>query len=176
MRGAFSTVSGVSTQEFDLEQAAAKIRRQLTAASEQLSERVAQFVRDSSETRLERLMRSPLRRVLLEAIFWQMPQHVEPNRARGMRSSIRWRISGRPDGGVDVYQLEIADEACRVEHNPAGPDAQLTITVDGAEFLRLATGNSNPMQAYFAGRVALSGDIMLAARLATLFRIPAAHD
>lgn len=166
----------MSAREFDPERAAARLRRQLTAASEQLSERVAQFVRDSSDTRLERLMRSPVRRVMLEAIFWQMPRHVDQDRARGTRSSIRWRITGRPDGGVDVYQLELADEACRVQRNPTGSDAQLTITVDGAEFLRLATGNSNPMQAYFAGRVALSGDIMLAARLATLFRIPAAQD
>lgn len=152
------------------------IRRQLTAASEQLSDGVTYFVRDSSQARLERLMRSPLRRVVLEAIFWQMPQRVDPDRAQRTRCSIRWRITGRPDGGVDVYQLELANDVCRVEHNPSGSDAQLTITVDGAEFLRLATGNSNPMQAYFAGRVALSGDIMLAARLATLFRMPGARD
>jgi alkyl sulfatase BDS1-like metallo-beta-lactamase superfamily hydrolase len=159
-----------------LDQATAKIRSHLATASEQLSEGVARFVRDSSEARLERLMRSPLRRVVLEAIFWQMPQRLDPDRARGKGSSIRWRITGRPDGGIDEYQLELADEACRVERNPQGSDAQLTITVDGAEFLRLATGNSNPMQAYFAGRIALSGDIMLAARLATLFRIPTAPE
>lgn len=148
------------------------IRRRLGVASEQLSEGVAHLVRDSSEPRLERLMRSPLRRPVLEAIFWQMPRSVDLDRARGTRSSIRWRITGRPDDGVDIYQLELADGAARVARDPSGPDAQLTITVDGAEFLRLATGNSNPMQAYFAGRISLSGDIMLAARLATLFRMP----
>lgn len=153
-----------------------EIRRRLGAASEQLTEGVAHLVRDSSETRLERLMRSPLRRPMLETIFWQMPRHVDPDRARGTRSSIRFCITGRPDDGVDVYQLEIADEAARVVRDPRGPDAQLTITVGAAEFLRLATGNSNPMQAYFAGRISLTGDIMLAARLATLFRMPTGRE
>jgi alkyl sulfatase BDS1-like metallo-beta-lactamase superfamily hydrolase len=165
----------VSALPFDAQRAVAKIRRRLAAASEQLSEGFAQFVRDSSEARLERLMRSPLRRVVLGAIFWQMPRHVDREQARGRRSSIRWRITGRPDAGVDVYQLELADESCAVVRDPKGSEPQLTITVDGAEFLRLATGNSNPMQAYFGGRIALSGDIMLAARLASLFRIPAAR-
>jgi putative sterol carrier protein len=38
--------------------------------------------------------------------------------------------------------------------------------------VRLATGTSDPVNAYFSGRVALAGDIMLAAKLRSLFRIP----
>jgi putative sterol carrier protein len=49
---------------------------------------------------------------------------------------------------------------------------KLTITVDGAEFLRLATGNSDPVKAYFTGRVSLAGDVMVAAKASGLFRIP----
>ncbi len=48
----------------------------------------------------------------------------------------------------------------------------MTITADAAEFVRLATGNSDPMNAYFKGRIKLAGDIMLAARLQALFRVP----
>lgn len=165
----------MSADEFDPERAAARVRRQLASASEQVSGSIVQLVRDSSDARLERLMRSPLRRVALGAIFWQMPRQVDTDRARGTRSSIRWQITGRPDGGVDIYQLELADGTSRVARNPGPTEPQLTITVDGVEFLRLATGNSNGMQAYFAGRLGLSGDIMLAARLATLFRIPTAR-
>jgi putative sterol carrier protein len=44
--------------------------------------------------------------------------------------------------------------------------------MDAVEFVKLATGNSDPMNAYFSGRVALAGDIMLAAKLQSLFRIP----
>jgi putative sterol carrier protein len=48
----------------------------------------------------------------------------------------------------------------------------VTITAEAAEFVRLATGNSDPMNAYFRGRIQLAGDIMFAAKLQSLFRVP----
>ncbi len=117
-------------------------------------------------------MRTPARRVLLDAIFWQMTQHLDAKAARGMRTAIRWRITGRTDGGADVYQLEVENGACRVHRGEGGSEPNLTITLDAAEFVRLATANSNPMQAYFKGRIAVAGDVMLAARLQSLFRMP----
>jgi predicted lipid carrier protein YhbT len=49
---------------------------------------------------------------------------------------------------------------------------RLTITLGAAELVRLASGGLDPMQAYFKRRLQLSGDIMLAAKLTGLFRIP----
>jgi len=40
------------------------------------------------------------------------------------------------------------------------------------EFLRLISGNSDPMAAYFKGRIQLAGDIMVAAQLAQMFKMP----
>ena len=36
----------------------------------------------------------------------------------------------------------------------------------------VATGKSDPMQSYFKRRTALAGDIMLAAKMTTIFRMP----
>jgi uncharacterized membrane protein YgcG len=44
--------------------------------------------------------------------------------------------------------------------------------MDGVEFLRLISGNSDPMAAYFKGRIQLAGDIMVAAQLAQMFKMP----
>ena len=44
--------------------------------------------------------------------------------------------------------------------------------MDAVEFLKLASGNLDPMQAYFKGRIELAGDIMVAAKLAQLFKLP----
>jgi hypothetical protein len=159
----------------DTRRAAATIKRSVARASDQVAEGFSRFVGDASERRLERLMQTPLRRVVLGAIFWQMPRHVDRERAGAMSWSIRWKITGRPNGGADVYHLQLAERRATVIRGEEGPDSRLTITVDGAEFLRLATGNSDPMQAYFNGRVALAGDIMLAAKLGSVFRIPAAR-
>ena len=57
----------------------------------------------------------------------------------------------------------------------ANADPRLTITLDGVDFLRLISGNLDPMKAYFTGRIKLSGDIMVAANLAALFRMPGAN-
>lgn len=156
----------------DTQRRLAAIKRKLSDAPEQLADGLASAVRNSPDERVERLMRSPGRRVVLEAIFWQMPRHVDRERAKGLTSSIRWEITGRSDGKPDIYQLEFVDGVCHVVRGPDGLAPKLTITVDGAEFLRLATGNSDPMQAYFRGRVSLAGDVMMAAKASSLFRTP----
>lgn len=117
-------------------------------------------------------MRSPARKPILDGIFWQMPNQLDTAQAAGLTTSIRWRITGRQDDGIDVYQLELDNGSCRVIRGDGGPDPRLTITIDGVEFLRLVTGNSDPMKAYFRGRIKLSGDVMVAAKLASLFRMP----
>ena len=150
----------------------ATIRRTLAGAPAQVAEGFAQAVGNAPKERLDQVMRSPARRVLLETIFWQMPRHVDPRPARTMNCTIRWRITGKGDGEADVYDLEFTDGRCRVIRGPGAAPPKLTITVDGAEFLRLATGNSDPVKAYFTGRVALAGDVMVAAKASGLFRIP----
>ena len=157
---------------FDPQRALESIKRSVAEAPAQLAEGFTRVVRDAPEGRIEQLMRSPARKPILDGIFWQMPKQLDRERAAGVRSSVRWRITGRADGAVDTYQLEIENGNCRVIHGPSGPVPQLTITVDGAEFLKLASGNSDPMQAYFKGRIVLAGDIMLAAQVASLFRMP----
>jgi putative sterol carrier protein len=59
-----------------------------------------------------------------------------------------------------------------VHHGYSGKSAKVTITLAGAELVQLAAGTSDPMQAYFKRRIKLAGDIMLAAKLVRLFRVP----
>ena len=139
-----------------------------------VTEQVAQLVRNTPTDRLEQLMGSPARRVVLEVIFRQMPRRLDRGRARGTEATIRWEITGGPGGGKDTYQVEIKDGDCRVRRDPDGSDPQVTLTLDGAEFLRIATGATDPTRAYFSGRVTVSGDVMAAAKLGTLFVRPGA--
>lgn len=138
----------------------------------QLADGLARFVGDLPADRLEWFMRTPLRRPLLDAIFWQMPKHLDRTRAARLSATVRWRITGRQDGGADDYYLRIEDGRCRVSRHERGAAPQVTITVDGVEFLRLITGNADALKSYFTGRLAISGDIMLAAKLVSLFRTP----
>lgn len=162
----------MSSRPIDPQQAIAAIRRTLSRAPGQVADGVGRVVRNTPDERLAQVMRSPARRVVLDGIFWQIPQHMDRERARGVNSLVRWCITGRPDGGTDVYLLKIENGSCHVTRGSDSADARLTITVDGAELLRLVTGASDPMRAYFTGNVTLTGDVMLAAKLASLFRLP----
>ncbi len=148
-------------------------RRGLERTPLRVADGLARAIRRAPDTRLEQLMRTPpVRRVVLEGIFRQMPQHLVAQQASGVNAVVRWRITGRADGGADTYQLHIAGGRCRVSRGVDGPDPQVTITLGGTELLQLAIGDLDPMQAYFSGRIELAGDIMLAARLGSLFHIP----
>ncbi len=138
----------------------------------QLADGFARLVGDAPSNRLDGLMRTPLRRPLLDAIFWQMPKQVNSSRVAGLHCSVRWKITGRRDGKTDVYDLELREGRCRTRRGGLEAKPLVTITLDGAEFLRLISGRTDPVQAYFKGRLGLSGDIMFAAKLASLFRIP----
>jgi putative sterol carrier protein len=117
-----------------------------------------------------------VRRPVLDAIFWQMPQYVNRNAASGVKAIVHWHITNGAGSGGDAYELAIDDGSCTARRGKSSAEPQLTITLDAAEFVRLATGNSDPVKAYLSGKVTLRGDIMLAARLQTLFRIPVAAE
>ena len=139
---------------------------------EQLADGFARVFGEVPAERLEWFMRTPLRRPLLDAIFWQMPKHLDSTRAARLSANVRWRITESRSGDADVYDLAIMEGRCRVSRGGGSAQPQVTITVDRVEFIRLITGNSDALQAYFAGRLALAGNIMLAAKLISLFRIP----
>lgn len=160
---------------FDPQRAVDQIRRLAADAPAHLQGGFERLVRDSPPQRLEQLMRSAARRPVLDGIFWQMPRQVDASAAAGTTTAIKWVVTGRSDGGTDVYQLVIEDGRARTERGETA-EARLTVTLDGVEFLKLASGNSDPMQAYFTGRIQLSGDIMVAAKLAQIFRMPGAPN
>jgi hypothetical protein len=159
---------------FDAQRALDQLRRLAADAPTHVADGFGRLVRDAPPERLEQLMRSPARKPILDGIFWQLPKQINTEGAVGMRCSIRWCITGRADGGVDVYQLELDDGRAWIVRGAGGPDPRLTITMDAVEFLRLASGNSDAMQAYFKGRIQMTGDIMVAAKLAQLFTMPGA--
>ena len=141
-------------------------------APEAAIDRFAAAIRAMPAERLEKLMRTPARRLVLAGIFWQMPRHLDRRKAAAVSAAIRWRIGGRADGGEDVYDLVLSDGRAQVKRGGRDEPPRLTITIDGAEFLRVAVGSSNPVNAYLGGKLALRGDVMQAARLTMLFRIP----
>jgi putative sterol carrier protein len=161
----------VSFGGFDPDRAMEKLRKLAADAPSYLADGFGRAVAGATPERLEQLMRSPARKPALDGIFWQMPKQVNTEVAKDLTTTIRWRITGRPDDGADVYQLEIDRGSVKTIKGESG-EPNLTVTMDAVEFLKLASGNLDPMQAYFKGQIELAGDIMVAAKLAQLFKMP----
>jgi len=153
------------------------VERLLTGSFDQLARSLSDLAGTLPDRHVRQLMRSPARRPIVESIFWLMPRYLNRTRTRGLYVAVRWRVKAdASDTEPDIYDVVIADGRCRVLRGASGPPPLATITLEAAELLLLATGRSNAMQAYFAGRLGLRGDIVQAAQLTTLFRIPTARQ
>lgn len=150
-------------------------RQRMARGSGKVAVRFARLVEEAPDERLERLMQSRARRPILEGVFLGMPGRLDRQRADGVDAAVLWRITGRPDGQTDDFRLMISGGRARVIRKPAPgePTPVLTMTIDGVDFLKLVTGGLDPMRGYLGGKIKLAGDIMFAAKLGSMFRVPA---
>lgn len=119
--------------------------------------------------RLERALAAPLRRrAVLGTIFWAMPRAVTRRARAKERLAVTWRITGRRDGRSDLRQLVIEDgDVTLLTGEPR--EADLELTLDGVDFVLLATGNASPQAMYLGDRISLDGSPWVALRLGRVF-------
>jgi putative sterol carrier protein len=135
----------------------------------------AEFARNvaaASDEQLREGMASPLRGQILAEIFGRMAEHFRPESARDTDAVIHWRIGGRADGGHDEWETVIRDGTCEVHEGLGTEQPRVAFTIDGADFLRLVTGNAAGPMLFMSGKLKIEGDMMFAARAASLFTIP----
>ncbi|MFG1651594.1 SCP2 sterol-binding domain-containing protein [Micromonospora sp. NPDC049275] len=132
---------------------------------------LAIFVKRTPLPDVRALMSGERRDALLREVFRRMPDVFRADRAAGLDAVIHWVIGDRPDGGADRYQLEIADGRCRVSP-VADREAKLTLTIGGADFLLVVTGNAHPVVLTMKGRLRTRGDLALIAKFPSLFDVP----
>jgi putative sterol carrier protein len=133
----------------------------------------AQLVKTTPDAELQQIMTSDARPKVLDSIFARFPELFRADRAGSTNAIIHWTITGRPDGGSDTYELVIANGACTLSPS-ADQDPKLAITVGPVDFLKVVSGNGNPMMMFMTGKLKAKGDLGLAANIAQLFDIPKA--
>ncbi len=120
---------------------------------------VATAVAQTSAKHMREVMAKGFRGIVLGEVFRRFPEFLVPARAEQTRISVGFRIGGRADGEVDRYLVHVADGTCRVESAPAeGSPRDATITVDGLNFLKLVTGQLNPVKGVLTGTLKVKGD------------------
>jgi putative sterol carrier protein len=136
----------------------------------------AELIATAEDEQLSEVIHGPLRKQVLDEIFGRMAEHVEPSQIQNLDAIVHFKILDRPaehGGGYDHYEVIFAEGACRASNNPER-DPRVTIKLNGVHFLKLAASKASGPVLFLTGKLRLEGDVMLASRLTSFFRIPSA--
>ena len=99
--------------------------------------------------------------------FEAMTTLFNPAAAAGLNKTFQWNITGDEAG---QYALKIENQNCTLTKGSAEkPD--ITFTISDKDWLAIAEGKLDAMNAFMTGKLKVSGDMMLAMRLQQLFPI-----
>ena len=120
---------------------------------------VATAVATTSGKHMRSVMEGDFRPIVLEEVFRRFPEFIDTGKASDLELSVGFRIGGRRDGEVDRYVVHVREGTCTIETDPPeGQRRDATITLDGADFLRLATGQLHPVRGVLTGALKVKGD------------------
>lgn len=134
---------------------------------------LARWVGTASDERLDSVMRSPLRPLLLWQIFKTMRQRFDADRVPGVDAVVEFGIRRRRCGRADRYQVAMAGGRCTARRWARRPPT-VTLDMESVPFLRLVGGAAGAPRLVLGGRIRVRGDLLLAARLPALLNIPQA--
>jgi putative sterol carrier protein len=123
---------------------------------------------------LKKVMASGFRPVVLEEIFRRLPEFVNQRKAATTRLDIGFRLLGNPSGEVERYHVSIDAGTATVTAGEEGQRRDATISCEGHDFLRLATGHLNPVAGVLKGTLKVKGDKAKALHLSSLIDFPKA--
>jgi hypothetical protein len=132
----------------------------------------AQLVKTTPDSQIAEVMSGDARTKILDEVFNRMPTLFRPEKAGNTSAVIHWIVTGGPNGS-DTYETVIENGACTVTNQPAR-ESKLAMTMDPVTFLKVVSGDGNPMMMFMTGKIKAKGDLGLAANVAKLFDIPKA--
>lgn len=124
---------------------------------------------------LRRVMSSGFRPVVLGEIFRRLPEFVNERKARNVDLSVAFRLLGNPSGEIEQYVVHVRGGVATVDHGADGEVRDATITCQGYDYLRLATGHLSPVIGVLKGQLKVRGDKSKALQLSSILEIPSAR-
>ena len=122
----------------------------------------AQLVKTTPDSRIAEVMSGDARAKILDEVFNRMPTLFRAEKAGNTSAVIHWIISGAAGGGTDTYETVIENGACTVTNQPVR-DPKLAMTMDPVVFLKVVSGDGDPMMMFMTGKIKAKGDLALAA-------------
>ncbi|MFG2626327.1 SCP2 sterol-binding domain-containing protein [Streptomyces sp. NPDC048473] len=134
-------------------------------------EEFARIVKGLSAKQLGEVMHGDLRSRVLGEVFGRMRQQFRPEAAGQLKALIRWKITGDSDA---VFETVISEGSCTVSEGRSEAEPRTTLVMGDAEFLKLVSGNGNPVTMFMLRKLKVAGDVSLASGLTRYFDIPKA--
>ena len=134
-------------------------------------EQVAGTISSASDEQLRAALSGPQREAIIGEVFRRMEQHFKPSSAAGVDAVVHWKITGRPDGAIDHYEVVLKDGSCTAGNDPQH-EPRVTLTLDGVDFMRLVTGNAAGPMLFMSGKLKIEGDLMFSTQIQSMFTIP----
>ena len=101
-------------------------------------------------------------------VFSQMAEEFQPDRAGSLRATFQFILSGEEGGS---WLVTVANRTCTVTQEEAkAPDVTIKMAAD--DFVKMVTGELQPMTAFMQGKIRLKGDMTLAMKVQDLFSGP----
>ncbi|MFJ6748873.1 SCP2 sterol-binding domain-containing protein [Streptomyces sp. NPDC091266] len=134
-------------------------------------EEFAKIVKGLTRRQIAEIAEGELRTRVLKEVFGRMGRQFRPEAAGSVRALIRWKITGESEV---VYETTLDDGTCTVREGRTEAEPRLTLIMDDAEFLKLVSGNGNPVTMFLTRKLKAVGDLSLASGLNRYFDIPKA--
>jgi putative sterol carrier protein len=134
-------------------------------------EQLAGAISSVTDEQLRQALSGPRREAIIGEVFRRMERHFKPSSATGVDAVIHWKVTGRPDGAADHYEVVLRDGTCTASKDPKH-EPRVTLTLDGVDFMRLVTGNAAGPMLFMSGKLKIEGDLMFSAQIQSMFTIP----
>ncbi len=105
--------------------------------------------------------------ITVKEMVFNHEKAFRPDVAEGVDAVIQYRLTGDEAGD---YIITIKDGKCSVAEGIAD-NPTMTLTADGKDFGDVLLGKANGMQYFMQGKLKLSGDLNLAMKLTSFFKM-----
>lgn len=103
----------------------------------------------------------------VKQLVYNHEKAFRPEMAAGVDAVIQYRLTGEQGGD---YIVTIKEGKCTVTEGIA-ENPTMTLTADGNDFGDVLLGKANGMQYFMQGKIKLSGDLNLAMKLTSFFKM-----
>ncbi len=103
----------------------------------------------------------------VKELIFNHEKAFRPDKAAGVEAVIQYHLTGDEAGD---YIIDIKDGACSVEEGTADAPT-MTLTADGRYFGDVLLGKEDGMKGFMQGKLKLAGDLNLAMKLTSFFKM-----